>query len=246
MMKNKSIEILVNENFVYAKVLDYFGVQYYKSKNKTLQQVCQEHKINLTQLLEVIERAQHRATIEASELKRFPARLIIGYLKHAHELFIKDRLPFILRQIDTLHAPLDQELVNDLKMIMPMFVDDFIHHIYEEEDRLFSYIHDLECFVIGKTTSSKVLVNIDSFSIQEFALHHGDSDDEMKGIRGITNEYKTDDIDNIQLKVIFKELQAFDQELTKHAHIENNVLFPKALMLEKQAKEKLQVTYSQN
>lgn len=245
-MENKSIEILVNENFVYAKVLDYFGVEYYKSKNKTLHQVCQEHKINLGQLLDVIDRAQDRSTIDSAELVNFPARLIIGYLKHAHGLFIKDRLPFILRQINSLHAPLDKELIHDLKMILPMFVDDFIHHIYEEEDRLFSYINDLECFVNGKVSSAKVLVNIDSFSIQEFALHHGDSDDEMKGIRGITSEYQTADIEDIQLKVIFKELQAFDHELTRHAHIENNILFPKALMLEKQAKEKLTLTYSQN
>ncbi|MDW3208602.1 MAG: iron-sulfur cluster repair di-iron protein [Reichenbachiella sp.] len=245
-MENKSIEILINENFVYAKVLDYFGVEYYKSKNKTLHQVCQDHKIDLSQLLDVIDRAQERSTIDSSELINFPARLIVGYLKHAHELFIKDRLPFILRQINALKTPTDQELIEDLKMVLPMFVDDFIHHIYEEEDRLFSYINDLENFVLGKSSSAKVLANINSFSIQKFALHHGDSDDEMKGIRGITGEYHTENIEDIQLKVIFKELQAFDNELTKHAHIENNVLFPKALMLEKQAKEKLTLTYSQN
>lgn len=245
-MENKSIEILVNENFVYAKVLDYFGVEYYNSKNKTLQEVCLVHKINNSQLLELIQEAQHRTVFDSTELKNYPARLIIGYLKHAHELFIKDRLPFILRQINSLNAPSDKELIHDLKMILPMFVDDFIHHIYEEEDRLFSYINDLECFVLGKSSSSKVLVNIDSFSIQEFALHHGDSDDEMKGIRGITDNYQTENIEDIQLRVIFKELQAFDCELTKHAQIENYVLFPKALMLEKQAKQKLSVTYSQN
>ena len=245
-MKNKSIEILVNENFVYAKVLDYFGVQYYKSKNKTLQEVCQEHAINHDQLLELIERAGHRTTFDSAELKNYPARLIIGYLKHSHELFIKDRLPFILRQINAINAPLDKELIHDLKMVLPMFVDDFIHHIYEEEDRLFSYIYDLENFVLGKSSSVKVLTNINSFSIQEFALHHGDSDDEMKGIRGITGEYQTKDFEDIQLRVIFKELQAFDHELIKHAHIENNVLFPKALLLEKQAKEKLNITHSQN
>ncbi|MEP2025063.1 MAG: iron-sulfur cluster repair di-iron protein [Reichenbachiella sp.] len=245
-MENKSIEILINENFVYAKVLDYFGVEYYKSKNKTLQEVCSEHNINADLLIEVMQRAENRASFESSELKNFPARLIIGYLKHSHELFIKDRLPFILRQINAINPTLDKELIHDLKMILPLFVNDFIHHIYEEEDRLFSYISDLECFVMGKTSSAKVSTQIESFSIQEFALHHGDSDDEMKGIRGITSEYQTSAIEDIQLKVIFKELQAFDQELSKHAHIENHVLFPKALLLEKQAKEKLNLMYIQN
>ena len=245
-MKNKSIEILVNENFVYAKVLDYFGVEYYKSKNQTLEEVCQAHQIDADQLLEVLDNAQPRANVDSLELKKYPARLIIGYLKHSHELFIKDRLPFILKQINTLDTPLDTELISDLKMVLPMFVDDFIHHIYEEEDRLFSYISELERFVTGKVTHSKLLSNMDSFSIQEFALHHGDSDHELKGIRGITNNYNTAEIEDIQLQVIFKELQTFDDELTKHAHIENNILFPKALSLEKQAKEKLKSTHSLN
>lgn len=245
-MKDKSIEILVNENFVYAKVLDYFGVAYYKSKHQTLEEVCQTHNIDVDQLLDVIEGTQLRTHVESAELKKYPARLIVGYLKHSHELFIKDRLPFILRQINALNTTTDQELIDDLKMVLPMFVDDFIHHIYEEEDRLFSYINDLECFVSGKSASAKMIANIDSFSIQEFALHHGDADHEMKGIRSITRDYSTEDIKDIQLKVIFKELHAFDIELTKHAHIENNVLFPAALNLEKQAKEKLNTTYSLN
>lgn len=245
-MENKSIEVLVNENFVYAKVLDYFGVEYYKSKNKTLQEVCDDHKIDKIQLLDIIERTDQRSTFESSELKKYPARLIIGYLKHTHELFIKDRLPFILKQINAIEAPLDKELIHDLKMVLPLFVDDFIHHIYEEEDRLFSYIKDLECFIIGKITPARMMTRIDSFSIQEFALHHGDSDDEMKGIRGITSEYQTEHIEDIQLRVVFKELQAFDTELSKHAHIENNILFPKALILEKEAKQKLSHTFSQN
>lgn len=245
-MENKSIEVLINENFVYAKVLDYFGVEYYKSKNKTLQEVCDEHKIDKNQLIEIMEGAEKQSTFESSELKEYPARLIIGFLKHTHELFIKDRLPFILKQINAIEAPLDKELIHDLKMVLPLFVDDFIHHIYEEEDRLFSYIQDLECFITGKITPAKMMKKIESFSIQEFALHHGDSDDEMKGIRGITCEYQTANIEDIQLKVVFKELQAFDQELSKHAHIENNILFPKALTLEKEAKQKLSHTFSQN
>ncbi len=245
-MKNKSIEILVNENFVYAKVLEYFGVAYYKSKNKTLKQICESHNINASQLLGMIDRIQDRRTAELLEFKKYPSRLIIEYLKHSHKLFIKDRLPFILRQINALKTPLEQGLITDLKVILPIFVDDFIHHIYDEEDRLFTYISDLECFVIGKATPFKILEQINSFSIQEFALHHRDSDSEMKGIWRITNEYCTEEIEDIQLKVILKELQAFDEELTKHAHIENNILFPKALNLEKQAKERLRVTYRLN
>ena len=76
-------------------------------------------------------------------------------------------------------------------------------------------------------------VMIKGFSINDFIHHHGDSDDEMKGIRGITDQYNVDDLDDMHLKVILKELQQFYSELTHHASIENEILFPKAIQLEK-------------
>jgi regulator of cell morphogenesis and NO signaling len=166
-------------------------------------------------------------------------------LKHAHQIFIKDTLPYLLKLIDGLSDENDP-MVKDLKMVMPMFVEDFIHHIYEEEDRLFAFVYDLELLIANKVISSQIIDNINNFSVQEFALHHNSSDDEMSGIRGITNQYKIEGIEDVQMKVMINELMAFDKELTKHANIENDILFPKVLKLEKEAREMIKVKSSLN
>lgn len=237
MSEQKSIEILVNENFLYAKVLEYFGVEYYKSKDKTLQEVCKENKIDEHHLIEVFESSHTSNDASALEFNKYPARLIIAYLKHSHQHFVKDRLPSILKQVSVIESEKDQELINDLKLVLPMFIEDFVHHIFEEEDRLFNYISALESFIHDKVSATQIQSKINAFSIQEFALHHSDSDGEMSGIRGITNNYKTDSIQDLKLQVLYQELSLFDKELAHHASIENDVLFPKAILLEKQAKE---------
>lgn len=239
-MTNKALEYLIDENFVYAKVLDYFGVQFYENRGKTLSEVCRENNLDETRLKHLLE-SSTKAEIPDVELKKYPARLIIEYLKHAHQLFIKDRLPYILKLINALDHTGGSAMISDLKFIMPLFVEDFIKHIYEEEDRLFHYVNILEKISNGGRPPKGFYLGDNNFSIQEFALHHGDSDDEMKGIRGITDQYKLNDIKDIHLKVILQELQRFDHELNQHACIENHILFPKALTLEKRVHQ-LQVS----
>jgi regulator of cell morphogenesis and NO signaling len=83
-------------------------------------------------------------------------------------------------------------------------------------------------------------------SIQEHALEHSEDDDEMRGIRGIISQYDVENIESTPLKVIFEELISFDKELELHAKIENEVLFPKALNLEKRVKRQFSSTIGFN
>lgn len=238
-MKDLSLERLINENFIYAKVLHYFGVEYYESRNKTLSEICEEYQISQTKVIDLIERSDQKNEAQQLDLKRLPTSLIIAYLKHSHQLFIKDRMPYLLKLVGQLTSFEEDGLVHDLQVVLPMFVDDFVHHVYEEEAKLFSYIMLLDSFVQGQTSASKVITKVNDFSIQEFSLHHGESDDEMKGIRGITNGYNLDLIHDLKQKVVYQALKSFDDELIKHAIIENEVLFPRAILLEKQAMNKL-------
>ncbi len=231
-MTSKAIACLVDENFVYAKVLDYFGVQFYENRNKTLSEVCKEHNLDEYRLKFLLQNIEQEK-VPTSELKKYPARLIIEYLKHSHQLFIKDRLPYILKLINGFRSEDASQLIHDLKFILPLFVEDFIKHIHEEEDRFFHYVETLEKILKDKKAPAGFYLGGNSFSIQEFALHHDDSDDEMKGIRGITHQYQLSDVHDIRLKVILQELRQFDEELTHHATIENEILFPRALTLEK-------------
>ncbi len=49
--RQKKINELVNENYVYASVLHYFGIKFYQYSEKTLEQVCQERGLNQQQLI---------------------------------------------------------------------------------------------------------------------------------------------------------------------------------------------------
>lgn len=246
-MNNKKIIDIVDDNYVYASVLFYFGIEFYDYSQKTLEQACNERGLNVSSVVKKLESVSHNQEQNLS-LRRYPIELIIEYLKHTHYIFIKQKLPYIARLIESVEAghPAYGAVEKDLKFVFPLFVEDFIHHIYQEEDTLFTYISVLNSFATSKKCISRVYYLMEKHSLQRYAVEHSEHDDEMKGIRRITNNYTFDSTTPLHIKVIYAELKALEHSLITHAKIENEILFPKALMLEKKVKDHFKQTICLN
>jgi regulator of cell morphogenesis and NO signaling len=229
-------------SFLYSK-----GINFPYLKNFKLEDLCRAYNLNSSSIIKEMNTwADLKNQPQIEELKDLPIDLLIAYLKDCHQKFLWQRLPFMQQVIESLN-PLEyhnSELIKDLKFVFPIFAEDFIHHIHEEEDEVFSYILDL--FRIAKRGSNpgKIFKKSSSICLYEIANHHLDDDDEMDGIRKLTSDYSLDFNSSLNLKVIYAELMEFEKELKRHARIENEILFPRAIELQKDLKEKvLQLSY---
>ncbi|RKQ51523.1 regulator of cell morphogenesis and NO signaling [Roseivirga pacifica] len=229
---------LVAENHIRASVLYYFGVRYYDYKGETLAEVCKKHGLREETLINALDLIADGSPTTLAQIKRFPVDLVIEYLKHAHYLFVKKRLPYIGQLIEGLTEVNEryEVLSRDLKSIFPLFVEDFVAHMYEEEDTLFSYVRDMSAFIKGEKSGSDLIFSMEKFSIKEFALDNEMHENEMDGFRQFTNGYSYSADADLQIKVLFSELQRFESDLKIHAKVEDEVLLPKALQLERQVK----------
>ena len=117
----------------------------------------------------------------------YPFPLILEYLRYAHNSYIKNHLPYVGRLIDTLDAA--DPTVQDLKQVFPLFVEDFIHHIYEEEDELFAYVRFLYKMERQPLNFQlyRVWLNFQSISLKDLRHHHV-NEDEMAGMRELIDE----------------------------------------------------------
>ena len=237
-LKHKRIAQLVEENYVHAYVLFYFGIRFDEYSEFTLEQACHAKGLKVEQVIRELESPSHLKEDDLP-LISYPIDLIIEYLKHSHFLFIKHKLPYIARLVEGFKAGSEdyRQVERDLKLVLPLFVEDFIQHIYQEEDTLFCYIKALERALKGQYVPTKLYQLMERFSIQKFAVEHEAHDDEMEGIRKITKDYSIHSGAPVQVKVIYNELRDFEQALITHARIENEILFPKALILETKVKQ---------
>ncbi len=235
----RSISDIVNENYAYASVLYYFGIKFYDYDEKTLEQACTERGLEVGQVVSSLENIALKKDKQDMPLAAYPVSIVVEYLKHTHFIFIKEQLPYLNKLINNLPLADYTSIVQDLKFIFPMFVEDLIYHIYQEEDGFFSYVLALNEASKTQIISPKLFYHMEQYSIQNFAIEHDIDDDEMQGFRNITNNYAVEHIDHLHLRVVYAELEKFEKELQIHANIENETLFPKALMLEKQVKKML-------
>lgn len=239
-LEKTAVGELVSENYVFAAVLHYFGISFYQYPSDSLEKVCSTHKVNPRQLIAQLESwaLQKEPTLE--ELYLNPIELLVAYLKKKHYFFVRQELPFLSNMISGIVPESGYEsLMSDLRILFPLFVEDFIHHIHEEESRLFNRINLLQDIEAGEFRIQDALTILEQEPIHHLAAHHEIHDDEMEGIRKLTKNYSLETQAPLTMKVLYHELQNFEKELSIHARIEDELLFPKAVELEKEALRKI-------
>jgi regulator of cell morphogenesis and NO signaling len=225
-----SIGSLVKENTELAGMLHKLGILFYKDADKTLDQVCSH--------FELLRKSK---AFDLNQLSHYPIEILVSVLRHSHQLFIKQKLPFLFHTIleldpDRFYNP---EIAADLKMVFPIFAEDFIRHIYEEEDTLFEYIHFLMDCTRKIDNPGLLFIRMKAHGIQHFAMHHAGHDNEMAGIRQLTGGYSMPADTDLFTFTLYRELEDFEMQLRQHAQIENLLLLPKALRLENEVRWRL-------
>ena len=228
-MIDKKISMLLAENTTHGRVLHSLGVDFEAHYDQSLAEVSKAFKWNQKAIVKAIELEDLNTKLTCRDLNRRSLGALIAYLKQSHVTFIKECLPYIGILIEKLKGP--APLITDLKLVFPLFFEDFVTHIYEEEDGLFEYIKVLAGLEQGKVINPiKKLYRLREINLETIALDHKD-EDEMKSMRALVAELpETEFI----MGLVKKEFQAFDQLLRFHAEIEDQLLFPKAIAMEKQ------------
>lgn len=233
-LKKRRILDLVEENYVFASVLHHFGIDFYDYKEQNLAEVCKQKGLKpeliVASLEDVIEEDQEHIQY----LMGLPIDLVIAYLQHKHYSFVKHTLPYLAKLINCYPTQGGNTVINDIRMLFPLFVEDFICHMHEEEDTIFRHILQIDSTLKGQSIPSKIFFNMKKLSIKSIAQEHEAHDDVMMGIRKLTNDYALEIDSPVLLKVIYSELQSFEKNLIIHSRVENEVLFPKALLMEKE------------
>jgi regulator of cell morphogenesis and NO signaling len=235
-IEKSRIRELVSENYVFAAVLHYFGINFFLYEQNSLEEVCRKFKINPQQLIDELERWASRKEPSTEELFLRPIEVLVSYLKRKHYFFVRQELPFLSNMISGIQVenPVFAAILADMRMMFPLFVEDFIHHIHEEETTLFQRIKLLHEIEEDEYRLVDALQILEKSPISVLSQAHEAHDDEMEGIRRLTKDYELPETAPVSMKVLYHELQVFERELSIHAQIEDRLLFPKAMELEKE------------
>lgn len=240
-IEKSPIKELVSENYVFASVLHFFGISFFQYEHNSLAEVCEKYRINPDQLMAELESWATRKEPKREDLYLHPIEVLVSYLKRKHYFFVRQELPFLSNMVSGIMIKEEpyQSILVDLRLMFPLFVEDFIHHIHEEETKLFQRIKLLHQVEDDEFNLADALIIFKKNPIAQLSEAHEAHDDEMEGIRKLTKDYFLPQDAPVSMKVLYNELQNFERELIIHAQIEDQLLFPKAVQLEKEVLRRL-------
>ena len=232
-MLNKNIGELLEQNHALAAVMHWYGIDALSYLSFTLDEVCKIKNIDTRNLELELFSYENRNQVQFEKLKHYAPSDLCKYLLNNHHNYAQRLLPVIDHHINQTclqlhhHYPQLRLLAN----IFETFKSDFLKHINYENEKVFPYIKNLEKYTVNFHNS--LLIKLKNFSIQDFIFKHHHDDDEMHNIRKLLKNYHYDLRDALPYRILMNELRAFEADLKVHSKIEEELLIPMALRLEK-------------
>ncbi|MBW1656367.1 iron-sulfur cluster repair di-iron protein [Flavobacterium quisquiliarum] len=234
-LKEKTIGSFVAEDFRTAAVFSKYRIDFCCKGNRTVNEVCEKQNIDADTLLENILQVAQSENNGSIDFNSWPLDLLVDYIEKTHHRYVEEKTNVLIPFLDKLckvHGANHPELFR----INELFIGcagELAQHMKKEELVLFPFVKRMV-----KTKESDGILHQPSFGTVSnpiaMMMHEHDNEGErFREIAALTNNYTPPADACTTYRVTFSMLKEFEQDLHKHIHLENNILFPKAEVLEK-------------
>lgn len=234
--KEQNIGKLVAKDYRLASVFKKYGIDFCCQGNRSIDDACIAKKIDVDSVLNDLNNIGAVNNSAGIDYKSWPLDLLADYIEKTHHRYIEDKSPEIKTYLDRIcevHG-LDNPQLHQIKELFQKTVDNLAQHMKKEELLLFPFIRKME-----KVKRSGELLqkpNFDSIKdlIDEMEDEHSAEGDRLRDIDQLSNNYTLPKDACNTFRVTYELLKEFEDDLHLHIHLENNILFPKSILLEEQ------------
>jgi regulator of cell morphogenesis and NO signaling len=228
---------IVKNNFKAAAVFEKYNLDFCCKGNKILSTACVEKGVNESEILSELEKikAYQNSSINYEE---WSLDFLIDYIVNTHHSYVRKMIPVLsehANKVASVHGQNHPEL-KEIARIYSVVYKDLKQHMMKEEEVLFPHIKYLVKSKAGGTKSESPYFGTVKNPIRMMELEHQSVGDELFEIRKLSNNYSVPEDACNTFSVTFQELKEFEEDLHKHVHLENSILFPKSVILEEDLK----------
>ncbi|MFZ0661477.1 MAG: iron-sulfur cluster repair di-iron protein [Acidobacteriaceae bacterium] len=212
-------------------VLDRLGVDYCCGGQHTLAEACSSHNVALARALDELGQLQQQQgeKIAESEWLHAPLKELSEYIVKKHHAYTKEQLQLIdglMSTVEQVHGAAHPE-VFQLGKAVAVFGSELRHHAECEEANLFPYIAALGT---AKKPDLPAPANGSlAMPITRMTKDHDQTGVELRSLRKMTDNYTPPAEACTTWRALYRALEDLEADLHQHIHLENNILFPRAL-----------------
>ncbi len=243
-LTNKQIGQYVAEDFRTAAVFSNYGIDFCCKGHRTVEEVCDKHGIEKDELLGKLEEVLSKKSDTAIDYKSWPLDLLADYIEKTHHRYVEEKIPVLRQFLDKLckvHGANHPELF-EINTLFTGAAGELTQHMKKEEIILFPFIRKMV-----KNSTQNVALEQPHFGkienpIAMMMQEHDNEGERFRLIAELSDNYTPPADACNTYRVAFAMLNEFEQDLHLHIHLENNILFPKAIELEKNLIKKSDAT----
>ncbi len=146
-------------------------------------------------------------------------------------------MPFITelaKKVSSVHGHMHHELI-EIERIFNAVASELNFHMVKEERILFPFIITLENDIKQGNKPEEAIFGSVENPIRMMEMEHESTGEAMHKINKLSNGYNIPEYACNSFRVLYQSLEEFEDNLHQHVHLENNILFPKALKLQELA-----------
>lgn len=160
---------------------------------------------------------------------------LADYIEGRHHTFMKEQLPRLrnlMSNVQRAHADRHGALLREMRGIYDALQWEIEQHLMKEEQILFPMIRRIEAFVEGRGEEPVVHCGTIQNPIRQMEHEHDNAGEALAKMRRLSADYTLPDDACNTFRALYEGLQALELDLHEHIHLENNILFPKAVDME--------------
>ncbi|MCC6599556.1 MAG: iron-sulfur cluster repair di-iron protein [Crocinitomicaceae bacterium] len=218
-----------------AQVFKKYGLDFCCGGKKTVKEACNEKGLDVTLIEQELQQTDKVQDSRPLPYNEWSLDFLADYIVNTHHAYIRKNLPDILtyaNKVFRVHGQRHPELERVYQLVESVNAE-LTSHMQKEEQILFSYVkqlvaakNNLKKFEQGAFGSVENPINM-------MEIEHESVGNDLKELRKCTNNYLLPEDACASYSLLYRMLDEFESDLHLHIHLENNILFPKAIEMEK-------------
>ena len=219
-------------------VFERYGIDFCCRGNRSLGDACAEKNVALEDVrrnLELLEAAAPDAGEDWNAST--PSALIRHIVDHYHATLRKDLIEFggLLEKVFAAHSERHGATLGPLRAMFRGLSVELEPHMQKEEQVLFPHIQDLEAVEAGARHPGTVRLGLAHAATQMMRQEHDGAGAALAEMRTLTGGYVPPEDACVSFRALYAGLVRLEADLHRHIHLENNILFTRALRIEEEA-----------
>lgn len=228
-----TVSEIVVQNIKAAHIFKQHGIDFCCGGGISMEKACSKNKVDFAIIrkeIEAIDEIQERRYAYDT----WEVDFLIDHIINVHHVYVETNIPLLLEysnKVAHVHGHHYQEVVKVSELVKEV-VQELTAHMKKEELVLFPYVKKLVWAKKEGTSLTSPHFGTVNNPIQMMFQEHENAGDVFKEIATLTNGYTPPAEACNTFRALYSKLEEFEQDLHQHIHLENNILFPKAIQLE--------------